>query len=528
MLDLVIRGGTVVDGTGARGVRADVGVAGDTIACIGSELPPADHILDATGCIVSPGFVDIHSHSDYTLLLNRNAESSVRQGVTTEVLGNCGASCAPLPDPRYLPFLAPEYIPWVDVRWQTFGQWLDVMESGGVSINVVSLVGHGALRAAVMGTDSRPASADEIRDMTKLLEESLEAGAFGLSSGLEYAPGKNAGGDELAALCREVGRRDGFYATHIRNRDYSYLEAIREALTTAAVSGARLQISHVSPRWGAADGSNEVAVAAIDRARESGVDVMFDNHPYTFGRGTVMSALPPWAFEGGVDQLWQRLRDPAQRVAMREYTNPQWKHVHQGRWELLIVYDAPANRELQGRTVAEISQGSGRDPWDVVFDLLLAEGESPNRLLWSAPLHQQGDVDMAFRHPQCIIMSDGSSVAPYGPCRDVRHIYAYGWATNVLRRYVRERGVLSMEEAIHKMSQKPARRIGLTDRGALRVGQKADVVVFDRERVIDRATFDRPISFPQGIRNVLVNGVMTVRDGEHTGARAGRVLRWRA
>ncbi len=213
---------------------------------------------------------------------------------------------------------------------------------------------------------------------------------------------------------------------------------------------------------------------------------------------------------------------------MREYTNPQWKHEHQGRWDLLIIDDAPANRELQGKTIAEISQGSGQDPWDVVFDLLLAEGESPNRLLWSAPLHHQDDVDMTFRHPHCIIMSDGSSVAPYGPCRDVRHIYAYGWAAHVLRRYVRERGVLSMAEAIHKMSQKPARRIGLTDRVALKVGEKADVVIFAPEGVIDRATFDHPTAYPQGIRDVLVNGVITVRDGQHTGARAGRVLRWRA
>ena len=525
MLDVAVRGGTLVDGTGGPAFRADLGIAGDTIVAMGPGVPAATRTLEVAGQVVAPGLVDIHTHSDYTLLLNRNAESSVRQGVTTELLGNCGMSCAPLADPAQLPLVALEYLPGVDVRWRTFGQWLDVMEDGGLSVNIATLVGHNTVRLAAMGMAARPPSPEELRAMERLVEESLDGGAFGLSSGLEYSPGKNAAREELVALCNVVGRRGGFYATHIRNRDYAYLEAIEEALQTGAGAGVRLQISHVSPRWGVQAGAAERALAAVEQARASGVDVGFDNHPYVFGRGLVMASLPPWAFDGGVVRFRERLRDPAQRAAMRAYENPQWKHVHQARWDLLTLYDAPANRDLQGRAIAEIADARGCDPWDVLFDVLLDEGDAPSRLWWSAPLHRQEDVDASFRFPDSIIMSDGSTVAPYGPCRDVRHIYAYGWSTHVLRRYVRERRVLTLEEAIHRMSGRPARRIGLADRGTLAVGQKADVVIFDPETVVDRATFERPIAFPDGISAVLVNGVVTVQNGEHTGARAGRVLR---
>jgi N-acyl-D-amino-acid deacylase len=524
-LDVVIRGGTVVDGTGRSARRADVGVRGDTVVAVEPGLAAATKELDAAGQVVSPGFIDLHTHSDYTLFLNRHAESSVRQGVTTELVGNCGMSCAPLVDPAHLPLAIIDHLPGVDVTWRRFDQWLDALGQGGVSVNVGGLVGHGTLRLAAMGPSPRPARPDEIRQMTRLLGEALDGGAFGLSSGLEYPIGKTAEREELAALVAEVARHAALYATHIRNRDYHYVDAIAEALDTAAEVGARLQISHVSPRWGVHEGGGDAAFAAIARARGAGLDVAFDNHPYIQGRGLVMATLPPWAFEGGVHRLRQRLKDPAERARMRTNESPQWKHVHQGRWDLIRLYDAPANRDLQGQTVFALAEARHQDPWDVVFDLLLDEGDSPSGLLWSAPIHRQEDVDASFRDPSSAIISDGSTVAPYGPCQHIRHIYAYGWSTHVLRRYVRERHVLTLEEAVHKMSAVPARRMGLADRGTVAPGQKADLVVFDARTAADRATFEQPIAFPEGIRYVLVNGVLTVRDGTHTGARAGTVLR---
>jgi len=525
MLDFVISGGRIVDGTGRPAYQGAVGIAGDTIVTLGAETPEARETIDAAGRVVAPGFVDIHTHSDYTLLLNRDAESSVLQGVTTELMGNCGMSCAPLRDPDHLPQIVLEYMPGADGRWRGFGEWLGALESHGLSINVASLVGHGAVRMAVLGLESRAAVPEETEAMTRLVEESIEAGAWGLSSGLEYVPGKNAQHEELVALCRAVHRKGGFYATHIRNRDYEYAAAIEEAIETAGAADVPLQISHIAPRWGARPGAAEEAFRAVDRARARGVDVAFDNHPYTRGRGLVVAALPPWALEGGTHRLRERLRDPAQRAAMRDYPQPQWKHVRERRWELLVVYDAPANRHLQGRTIAEIAEERGCDPWDVVCALILDQGDNPNALFWSAPIHDQEDVDESFRRPEGMIMSDGSAVAPRGPYRDTRHIYAYGWASHVLRVYVRERGLLTLEEAVHKMTGRPADRIGLRDRGVLAPGRKADIVIFDPDTVADRATFESPIAFPSGIDTVLVNGRPTVRGGSHTGARAGRVLR---
>jgi N-acyl-D-amino-acid deacylase len=525
MLDLVVRGGTVVDGTGRPAFRADVGVAGDTIAAVGGDGLEAAVTLDATGLVVAPGFVDLHSHSDYTLLLNRHAESAIRQGVTTELVGNCGMSCAPLADPAHLALVLADHIPGVDAQWRGFGQWLDVLADGGVSVNVAALVGHGALRLATLGPAPRPASPAETEAMARRLEACLDEGAFGLSSGLEYPAGRPATREELAAVAAVVGRRGGFYATHIRNRDYHYLDAVQEALDTGTAGGVRLQVSHVSPRWGVRDGAAEEALRRIERARGTGLDVAFDNHPYVFGRGLVLAALPPWAFEGGIARLHARLRDPAERARLRQNESPQWKHVHQGRWDLIRIYDAPSTREVEGQTVADIAAARRQDPWDVVFDLLLAEGDHPGSLFWSAPIHRQEDVDMTFRDSRSAIMSDGSTVAPYGPCRDVRHIYAYGWSTHVLRRYVRERRLLSLEDAVHKMTELPARRMGLADRGAIAPGQKADLVVLDAARATDRATFEAPIAYPEGIHHVFVNGVWTIRSGDHTGARAGQVLR---
>jgi N-acyl-D-amino-acid deacylase len=527
MLDLLIKNGQVVDGTGSPAFLADIAVNAGRIEYVGklSKDVEARQVVDAAEHVVSPGFIDIHTHSDCSLLINRLAESSVRQGVTTELVGNCGMGCAPIDDPDKMPLVVLEYRPEVEATWHSFGEWLEALEQEGTAINVAALVAHGPVRMSVLGTADRPPDTAELQAMTGLVESSMEAGAFGFSSGLEYTPGKNADQSELATLAAVAGRFDGIYATHIRNRDYEYKTAIEEAIETAASANIPLQISHVAPRWGAPKGSAAWALERIDQAFEEGVDVWFDNHPYILGRGLVMATFPAELFQGGRKLLKERLQDPDQRRAMWENVKPQWKFVAEERWDLLRVFEAPNSQEIEGRTIEEIASATGQAPWDVVCDLLLAEWQNPSALYWSAPIHQQEDVDASYLHPRGIIMSDGSAVAPYGPYGKVQQIYAYGWASHVLRRYVRERGLLSLEQAIHKMSGLPAQRLGLADRGVIAQSNRADIVIFHPERVKDRATFDHPIGFPEGIRDVWVNGVHTIANEDHTGALGGQVLR---
>jgi N-acyl-D-aspartate/D-glutamate deacylase len=527
MFDLIIKNGRVVDGTGRPSIQADIAVVGNRIEHVG-QLPDgviARNTIDASGHIVSPGFIDIHTHSDCSLLINRLAESSVRQGVTTELVGNCGMGCAPINDPDKIPLVVLEYRPEIETVWQTFGEWLEILEKGGTAINVAALVAHGPVRMSVLGTAERAPDPSELQEMVNLVEASMEAGAFGFSSGLEYTPGKNADQFELSTLAAIAGRYEGIYATHIRNRDYEYKAAVEEAITTANSANVSLQISHVSPRWGAPKGAAAWSLDKIDHAFENGIDVWFDNHPYILGRGLVMASFPAEVFDGGRDQLRMRLQSPAYRQSLWENIRPQWKFVNEERWDLLLVFEAPNSKNLEGRTIEEISNATGKAPWDVVCDLLMAEWQNPSALYWSAPIHKQEDVDASFLHPRGIIMSDGSAVAPYGPYGEVQQIYAYGWASHVLRRYVRERGLLSLEQAIHKMSGLPAERLGIRDRGVITPGYHADLVIFHPDDIQDRATFDHPIGYPEGIRDVWVNGVHTIANGEHTGALEGKVLR---
>ncbi len=527
MIDLLLCGGLLIDGSGNPPKEASIGISGDQIVYVGSDNSEIETIkeMDISGSVISPGFIDIHTHSDFSLLVNRKAESSIRQGVTTEIVGNCGMGCAPIRDIKHLPLLAIDYLPELDITWNTFGEWLDTLQAGGLSINVAALIGHGPIRMAAMGSDCRQANRSEVQEMVRLVKESMNAGAFGFSTGLEYTPGKCASTDEIIELATAVGDVGGFYATHIRDRDYHFIRAIEEAISIAATSGVSIQISHVSPRWGAPRGANTIAFEKINRAIQEGLDIWFDNHPYTFGRGLVLSTLPNTVLQGGTELLKKHLENADRRNAMADYDNPQWKHRLNNRWDLLTISDAPHNRKYEGQTVEAIASSTNQEPWDVVCNLLLDEVNNPMALYWSAPIHKQADIDASFQHERGIIMSDSSTIAPYGPYSEVRNIYAYGWASYVLRNYVRERGVLSMEEAIHKMSGLPAERLGLKDRGVILPGYKADIVIFEPDKVRDRATRDQPIAFPTGIQYVFVNGVLTVSNGNHTGALAGRVLR---
>ncbi len=530
MLDLKIEGGLVVDGTGTAGGRADVGVRDETIVAVGDlSRQAAGRTVHAAGKVVAPGFIDMHSHSDWVLWANRRAEAKIRQGVTTEVVGNCGFSPAPA-SAEHLDALrgfALTLPAGLDFRWRSVGEYLDALEAGGLAVNVVQLVGHGALRVAAMGFARRAPTAAELTRMQELLAEAIEAGAWGLSTGLIYAPGSYATTAEIVALARIAARRRrAFYASHIRGEGSTLLEAVAEAIAIGRQAELPVQVSHIKaagrPNWGRI----AAALGQLDAAVAEGLDVTADVYPYTASSTTLRTLLPDWALEGGVAAMTERLRDAATRAQIRkELEAPATGQSLLDRvgWDNVVVASCPSRREAEGRSLAGLGEAWGLDPLDVAFELLLSDGSRARMILFQL---DERDVRQALAHPRVMIGSDGSALAPYGELGEGKpHPRSYGTFARVLGHYTREQRVLTLAQAVHKMTGLPARRLGLADRGVIRVGARADLVVFDARRVSDLATYEAPHRYPEGIEHVVVNGRLVIRDGEHTGSLPGRVLR---
>ena len=540
-LDVIIRGGRVVDGTGNPWFRADVGICGDEICVVGDlARSDASFVIDADDNIVCPGFVDIHNHSDAGLLVAPKAENLVHQGITTAVVGNCGLSTAPAREGtkdllhRYIS----AFIPVSEIDWHTLGDLLGRIESQGVSCNVASLIGHGAIRIAVMGFEGRAPTESELADMVALTEQAMEEGAYGLSSGLAYAPGLFAETDELVALARVVARYGGIYASHIRSEGEGYLDAIREAIEIGERAGIPTQVSHIETHY-PNFGMSAEALAIIERARDRDIDVTCDIPPYLMGMTTITMILPDWIQKGGVEALIERLRDPEVRARIKAgevaKSNPAAALAVDAKWDKLWVFSGDAHPEFVGLDLVEITGRWGREsPYDTVFDLLLDEGR---QIMIVGEFHGEEDLRRVITHPYSMIESDeGAYTLATG--RGQPHPRAYGTFPMIFRKYVRgetrndfalEKGkkLLSLEKAVNKMTSLSAARIGLWDRGLIREGMKADLLVFDPERISDKATYDEPKQHAEGLDWVLVNGVPVVRDDEHTGALPGRVLRKR-
>jgi N-acyl-D-amino-acid deacylase len=524
--DVVIRGGTVVDGTGAPAFRADVGLAGDTIAALAEIAPEhARRVLDATGLHVAPGFIDIHTHSDPDVLAYPTADSRVRQGVTTELAGNCGGSAAPLAGLG----VAERIEEWkrddIAADWTDLASYLARVEKAGISVNHALLAGHGTLRSNAVGDVDRPLSDEESRAVARALEEALDQGAFGLSTGLEYVPGRYTPTAEIVALARRVGRRGGLYASHIRNEDALLLEAVAEAIEIGRGSGARVEIAHLKAAGEANWAKQGAALDLVESARRDGVAVMADAYPYTAYSTTLTTFMEGWAREGGTPAILDRLRDPEARRRIRREVEAHVK-ADPGSWERVVVSRVRTERNRAatvGRSLVEIGASWGLDPVDACLRLL-AEEETAVSFVGHAMSPE--NVERVLRHPLVMIGSDGSSMAPVGEAAKTRpHPRSYGTFPRVLGLYARERGLFDLPTAVRKMTSLPADQIGLADRGRLAPGKKADVVVFDAARVRDAATFDNPHRYPEGIVHVLVNGVAVVEGGAHTGARPGRALR---
>jgi N-acyl-D-amino-acid deacylase len=524
--DLVIRGGTIYDGTGGPAWTSDIGLVGDTIAALGTISPDqAKRTIDATGMAVCPGFIDIHSHSDYTVLRYPKTNSRAHQGVTTEITGNCGSSMAPLEG------LAAEIVgaeleaeSGLDVSWTGYDSFCAVVEDGGVSVNQAMLVGHGVVRMGVTGMDDRPMSSDELKQAVRMLETAMDEGAWGLSTGLEYTPGNYAPTDEIVALAGLVARRGGVYASHIRNEERALLAAINEAINIGRRSGCRVQISHLKaagkPNWG----KQRAALDLISSARSAGVGVLADAYPYPAYSTTVQIFVPPWAQEGGWGGLGKRLAEPDERARIRDAMIDSVSH-DPGGWDLVVISSVlrEKNRPMVGKSIAEIGEIWKVEPVDAAIRLLVEEEGAVSMIGHGM---DPTNVEMVLAHPLVMIGSDGLSMAPEGPAANQRpHPRSYGTYPRVLGHYARERGIFDLATAVKKCTSMPADQMGMTDRGRIARGKKADLVVFDPEKITDPATFDDPHRYAEGVHHVLVNGEAVIDNGSHTGALPGRVLR---
>jgi N-acyl-D-amino-acid deacylase len=515
--DLVVRHAKLVDGTGNPWVYADVGVRGDKVVAVGRVVGPAKRELDAKGLVVAPGFIDIHSHSDTLLLEDGNAPSKVRQGVTTEVLGE-GNSAGPYTGATKADGRG---------RFETLGAYFAAVEKSGIAVNVASYVGLDNVWQSVMGASHARPTPEQFARMKEVLDAAMADGAIGLSTMLMMPPGSLATTDDLVELCKVVAKHGGSYSSHVRNEGDGVFDSVKEAIAIGERAGVPVDVIHLKiadqKYWGR---MGEV-VALIEAARRRGVNVQANVYPYTRGNNNLASIIPPWAHEGGTGKMLERLKDPKRRERLKtDITKgiPGWYNHYTavGRdWSRMLV---SGKGSYEGLTVDRVFAGRGKDkdPLDQLFDLLIeTDGSVPTVF----EHHTDKDMTLALKQPWCSIGSDGSAYATEGPLRRGNpHPRNFGTFPRALGVYVREKGVLTLEEAVRKMTSWPATRMRLANRGLIKEGQWADVTIFDLDALQDRATYDEPMLFAKGIDYVLVNGVVTIDHEKHTGAKAGKVL----
>ena len=528
MLDIILADGLVHDGTGADAVRTDIGIEGGRIAAIGDLSAAEAHTRVALdGLAVAPGFIDLHTHSDFTLMADGRAQSQVHQGVTTEVIGQCGFSAAPALRPQDAKIMSPGFTEgMVDIDWSSFGEYLDHLDRMSLGVNVAAFVGHGSVHRAVLGDALRPANDEELDQMKVLVGESIDGGAYGFSTGLEYWPGSLASPEQITELVSVAAARDVLYATHVRNRDVHYDIGFGEAISCARAAGARLQISHIQPKYGAPDWAMEHSIEMVETAKSHGVDIAYDVIPHDWSHTRVMAIMPQWAQEGGVGAVMARLKDRATRERIKANRRPMWRLVLDDGWDRIVLMQSGANPNLVGLTFDEIGRRRRCDPYDAALDLLIEEGDGMAHLMWTSQSFSEEQIRLAISQHDCAIISDTLALAPEGCLKHhIGSLSGYGWAARFLQHYVRDHGVLTLAEGIRRLTSLPARRLGISDRGTLREGAWADIAVFDAEQIESHCDVEAPRRFATGIAHVLVNGVFSMKDGERTGENGRRVLR---
>jgi len=525
--DILIRGGTLIDGSGVPGTIGDIALASGRIAGLDPSLTgDANKVIDAGGLVVTPGFIDIKTHSDFVLPINPKAESKVRQGVTTEIIGHCGFSVAPAL-PGKVQLLA-DYLsggaPWLPFREMSFPQYLETFPA--VSVNTGMLVGHNTIRLMVMGLEDRAPSAIELAEMVALLEDGLRAGALGLSSGLFTPPGSFARPDEMMALCTVLKRHNAAYFTHIRDESDRVMEGVEEAIEIARACAIHVEIVHLKcsgvDNWGKA----AQVLDKISAARAQGCDVDCDAYPYAAGANPLKNLLPPWVQVGDNEAMLAGLALPATRVrigveiADRGLNN--WGRIPS--WEAVQISISPRLPETVGKTVQALANARGLDPIDQICDHLIADGGATRVLIRSI---SEDDIRTIVRSPTALVGSDGNCVATYGVVsQGLPHPRFYGTFPRIIGRYVRDERLIPLERAIYKMTGGPAKALKFRDRGLLREGYRADVTIFDPKDFRDEATYADPHRYPSGARTtVIVNGTIVVENAIHTGKTPGSVLR---
>ena len=524
--DLVIAGGSVVDGDGTPAVSADVGIRDGRIVQIGNlGGAAAARRIDATGLTVAPGFIDNHNHSDYTILIEPKAESMIRQGVTTMLLGE-SRSAGPT-NAKSSNGLEPAD---AKIDWTTLGGYFARLEREVMATNIASYVGEEQVWTYVKGYTQSPATADEIEQMKQLVAQAMQEGAMGLSTSLLQPPSSLATTANLIELAKVAKQYGGIYSTHIRDEGEGVFRSVEEAIQVGKGAAVPVDIIHMKiahqKLWGRV---NEI-IAMVQKARDEGFDIEANVYPYTAGQNNLSSIIPQWAHDGGREKMLERLRDPALRPRMRnEILNglPNWYNHYEATGDgwggmILVALNHERNKPFQGKRMSDLIRAHGKDPVETLFDVLIDERGSVPTVFFH---HSETDMQLVMKQPWTSIGSDGTAVNPDGPTgRTHPHPRYYGTFPRVLGRYVRELNVITMPEAIKKMTSMTADKLGIKDRGRLKPGMWADVTVFDANRVIDRATFENPRQFPVGIDYVIVNGVVTIDKGVHTGQMAGKVI----
>lgn len=524
--DIVLKNGKIIDGTGNPWFKADIGITQGKIVKIGFiETEESHKMVDAEGMVVSPGFIDIHNHADYTMFGFPNCESFVMQGITTGVVGNCGASFAPVNSntqdlfKNYLsPLMAKTDCDW---NWNSFKEYLDKIKAKKVAINLVPLVGHGAIRCAVKGFDKSIASYEEIERMKKILADCLVEGAYGMSTGLYYPPGGYANTDEIIELGKILKQYGGIYSTHVRDEATKLIESVKEAIRIGEENDIPVEIAHHKAMCEENWGKVNYSLTLMEEARKRGVEVGCDVYPYEAGSGKITSILPLWTMEGGIDSLLEKLTSNVKRKQIKEEMMYNVKRGDKAEFNRIMIATCPANKGYEGHYLDEITRKKNRnDEYEAFFDILLETQADASIVVF---FMNEKDIKTIISHPLSAICSDAWPTSPTAGGNP--HPRAYGTFPRVLGKYVREEGLLSLEEAIRKMTSMPASRVRLKDRGLIREGFWSDIVIFDAERIKDRSTFQKPHQYPIGIEHVLINGGFAVEKGVLTYNLFGSVLR---
>jgi N-acyl-D-amino-acid deacylase len=523
--DLLIKGGKVYDGTGGEAFIADIVVDNGRIVSISTDGRPYEgktrDVIDAGGLCVAPGFIDAHSHSEFTLLADNRAEGKILQGITTEINGNCGLSAAPLLGEAKEHREGDLLELGIKERWSTFGEYFRSLERRGVALNFATLVGHGNIRASVIGYGNRTPDKEDMGRMLSLTEDAVSEGAIGLSTGLIYPPGVYAETGEIIGLARSI--KDRIYTSHMRSEGDELIEAIEETVKIGRESGIRVHISHLKTGGKSNWGKIEKAVSTIESAREEGISVTCDRYPYIASSTDLDAVLPPWTYAGGAEEELRRLRDPGVRADLRSELLSQGRIDDYWNGIMIASVQTVSNKWMEGKKLLEAAKEVKRDPVDFLFDVLVQEKLRIGAIFFS--MNEDNLVSLLPLH-YLMIGSDSSARSMDGPTRQGKpHPRTFGTFPRFLGRYARDRKLMSLGRAIHKMTLLTAKTFALEDRGCIKTGFWADLVIFDEDGIRDCATFEDPFQKPEGIPHVIVNGSRAVRDGAPTGALAGKVLR---